>query len=413
MVDEARFPGQQEGEEVIIFARRHWYVLSQWLRGPFLLLFLSALVTRFAFHALGIEGVRAILAWMIALTPAAIWALWRGLDWWNDYYIVTDRRVIHIERVYGLLERREEAQLDRIQDVAVEVPTIMSNLLGFGNVLIATAGAAGTIAFNSLSNPRGVQARLLSLIARAREPEGGELEAIEAFREMLGLPRQEAQPPPQPSERPSPASEGGQGLRQFIANLFRPSIPYEPGLLVWRKHWWALLKALMSPFINLAVIVIALLSARTFLGEGLPPWAMSLFAFFLTLIVIWILWRSVDWQNDLYIVTNERVVDIEKIPLVFEHRREASLGMIQDVSYTKPSFIAQRLDFGDVRLETAAAVGLFTFDSVPHPQQVQAEIFKRLEAFRQRARQEEERRRQEEIIRLLARYHEATRKEGK
>jgi len=213
----------------------------------------------------------------------------------------------------------------------------------------------------------------------------------------------------EPSERPGPESESEQGLRQYIASLFRPSIPYEPGLLVWRKHWWALFQALTSPLLALATVVILLLLARTFFREGLPPWANLLFALSLMLIAIWILWRSIDWENDLYIVTNERVVDIEKIPLVFEHRREASLGMIQDVSYTKPSFIAQRLDFGDVHLETAAAVGL---DSVPHPQQVQAEIFRRLQAFRQRAQQEEERKREEEIIRLLARYHEATRKEG-
>ncbi len=387
MVDEAQFSGQQEGEKIIIFARRHWYVLSQWLRVPFLLLFLSALATRFAFSYLDIKGTKAILAWPIALMPASLWILWRVGDWWNDHYIVTDRRVIHIERVYGLMERREEAHLDMIQDVTVEMPTFMANLLGFGNVLIATAGAAGTIAFNSVSDPRGIQAQIFSLITPT-EGEGGE---------GLG-----------DGERPAPE----QGLRQFIASLFRPSIPDEPGLLVWRKHWWALFQALTSPLLALAAVVILLLLARTFLEEGLPLWANLLFALSLALIGLWILWRSIDWENDLYIVTNERVVDIEKIPLVFEHRREASLGMIQDVSYTKPSFIAQRLDFGDVRLETAAAVGLFTFDSVPHPQQVQAEIFRRLQAFRQRAQQEEERRREEEIVRLLARYHEATRKEG-
>lgn len=409
MVEEARFPGQQEGENVIIFSKRHWYILSQWLRGPFLLLFLSALVTRFAFDALDIEGVRALLAWSIALAPASLWILWRVLDWWNDHYIVTDRRVIHIERIYARWEKRDEAHLDRVQDVAVEVPTIMSNLLGFGNVLIATAGTTGTITFNSVPEPQRVQAQILALVAKAKERAGKEdLEAIKAVREMLGLPRQEAQRHPQPSEQPSPeGEEAGQGLRQFIASLLCPSIPSEPGLLVWRKHWWALFNALMSPLITLAIAIIGWLSGRILLGEGLPLWASFLFASSLTLIVIWIIWRSIDWQNDLYIVTNERVIDIEKIPLVFEHRREASLGMIQDVSYTKPSFIAQRLDFGDVRLETAAEAGLFTFDSVPHPQQVQTEIFKRLEQFRLRSRRGEEERKQAEFVELLARYHRA------
>jgi len=122
-------------------------------------------------------------------------------------------------------------------------------------------------------------------------------------------------------------------------------------------------------------------------------------------VFVWLLWRVIDWRNDLYVLTDDRVVDIEKVPFRYEHRREASLDRIQDVSYLQEGFLAKTLNFGNVRLETAGEIGAFTFDNVPRPKDVQVEIFRRLEQFRARAREEESRRRQEEFLELLARYH--------
>jgi len=82
------------------------------------------------------------------------------------------------------------------------------------------------------------------------------------------------------------------------------------------------------------------------------------------------------------------------------------------VSYLQEGFLAKTLDFGNVRLETAGEIGAFTFDYVPHPKEVQVEIFRRLEQFRARAWQEEKRRRQEEFLELLARYHQGVSESG-
>jgi len=113
---------------------------------------------------------------------------------------------------------------------------------------------------------------------------------------------------------------------------------------------------------------------------------ITLFIALLLLIigVFWLAWQALDWYNDVYIVTDDRIVDIEKKPLIFEDRREAQLSMIQDVSYVQPNFITRILGFGDVIIETAGRAGVFTFMSVPNPQRVQRDIFARLEQMRRR-----------------------------
>ena len=117
---------------------------------------------------------------------------------------------------------------------------------------------------------------------------------------------------------------------------------------------------------------------------GFVPWL----AIPLAMIIVggmWNLWNVLDWQNDLYILTTDRIIDLEKVPLISEDRREARLQQIQDVHYVMPGFINRLLDFGDVEVETAGRGGGFTFRSVPHPRQVQAEIFARVDQVRKAA----------------------------
>jgi len=162
-----------------------------------------------------------------------------------------------------------------------------------------------------------------------------------------------------------------QTLRELA--LFSPVAGSNPK--IWRKHWAILLVAIFPPLIPI-VLAFALLL--------LTDVQIVIFIALLLLIIsaFWLAWQVLDWYNDVYIVTDERIVDIEKKPLIFEDRREAQLSMIQDVSYVQPNFITRLLGFGDVSIQTAGRVGVFTFISVPNPQRVQREIFARLEKVR-------------------------------
>jgi len=86
-------------------------------------------------------------------------------------------------------------------------------------------------------------------------------------------------------------------------------------------------------------------------------------------------------------------------------RREASLSVIQNVRFVIPHFGAAILGYGNVIIQTAGK-GDFTFDRVGNPGEVQAEIFRRIEAYRARERQREAAQRRQEMAEWFAVYKE-------
>jgi len=413
----SQFPGQLPDEKVYLFERRYWFVLLQWLWAPMALtlaLGLAAFGLTSLFEPLGYALPLAwrLLLWVLSLSPGCGWTIWRVLDWGNDRFIVTDCRVIHIDEIPLIRLRRDEAPLEMVQDVTVYMRGLWQNLLDFGDVISQTAGTLGAVRFTGIRRPREAQALIQALVEdrrRGTASRPGE-DSLREIRELLGI--------PQPGEG-TPPSEGkplhgmhGRERREPLSLALRRLFLAEPQFgerqVVWRKHWWALLGALIQPALAFALATMVWLAVAVVVGRY-SPWIDLFFGVALSGILIWGAWQILDWWNDLYVITEERVVDIEKIPLLAEERREARLDRIQDVRYDQPNLIFRLLDLGHVRLETAGEIGRFTFDYVPHPQEVQAEIFRCLAAFRRR---EEERRRQaqqEAFLELLGLYHQRTR----
>jgi len=196
--------------------------------------------------------------------------------------------------------------------------------------------------------------------------------------------------------------------------MLYPTYPTEEeGVIIWRKHWWVLNSDLILSLLAIFVLVTVWLWALTSLSY--PGWVNVLFALGLAGIAIWIAFKTIDWHNDLYILTKDRVIDIEKKPFVFEHRREANLATIQDVSLEQIGFTAKMLDFGNVLLKTAGRAGEFTFDSVAHPKEVQATIAARMNEFRQNKRlaEQEKQRATTVIVAIVEDYLRQTEGEEK
>ena len=410
------FPGQFPDEEIYLFERRYWFVLLQWVWVPGSLTFVLGLVVLVLTSLAALIGHpfsagTRVLLWILFLSPGCGWIIWRILDWGNDWFIVTDRRVIHIDEIPFIRLRRDEAPLDMIQDVTVHMRGLWQNLLYFGNVVNQTAGTLGTVRFIGIRKPRKVQALILALIggARRRRAAPPEEAPLREIREVLGFPPREEMPVPPEAEGLRWESErfrrGQLGL--VLRRLFLAEPRFGENQIVWRKHWWALLRALVQPTFIFAVIAILWLASGTLFEYS--PWVDVFFGLALMGVFTWVVWHTLDWWNDLYVLTDERVVDIEKVPLLAEERREARLDRIQNVRYDQPSLIYRLLNFGHVRLETAGEIGHFTFDYIPHPQEVQAEIFRRLAAFRQRVEEHQRQASRQALLELLGLYHQRTR----
>jgi uncharacterized membrane protein YdbT with pleckstrin-like domain len=99
---------------------------------------------------------------------------------------------------------------------------------------------------------------------------------------------------------------------------------------------------------------------------GTASWYVAAFGFTLA--------NFLYWFFNIYIVTNERVVDIDFYYLLYKRFSEAELNKIQDISYSSGGLAATVFDYGNVVVETAGETPNLEFDKVPHPQRIVSTI---------------------------------------
>jgi membrane protein YdbS with pleckstrin-like domain len=105
--------------------------------------------------------------------------------------------------------------------------------------------------------------------------------------------------------------------------------------------------------------------------------------------VVWVLicgaYGFFTWyrhQHDLWIVTNQRLLDVSKRNLFDQRVSSADLVNVQDISIEKGGILATLFNFGDVRCQTAGAQSGFVLSGVPNP----AFVLSKLDAARDAAR---------------------------
>jgi CRP-like cAMP-binding protein/membrane protein YdbS with pleckstrin-like domain len=385
-----RFPWMDPDEQLVLRNRRHWFVLADKLIIPVLLLVVALAV--FAFSELDILGI-------VMVAVAGLWIAWRVVDWSNDYYEITTKRVAHREKVLLVSETRDETPLDKIQNVNVE-RGLFGNVLGFGSLIMDTAAASGVprVTFSHMTAPDQVQALIFEQISRVQA--GERSQTRRAIRDQLettmgaGV-RPTLVRPAVAASAASPPSEGESLLQRiYDATLGRTlwiERRTETGF-IWRKHWIRLLYRIWLPtlffLVVFAALILYLTSAQN--GQGL---FLAMFSALLVIAGIWWWWNYEDWGNDRYEVTNDRLIDTEKLPLGLSSRRtETTFDRIQNVSFDIPHPIATLLNYGTVFIHTAGAEGRLDFSWVRNPRKVQAEVFRRLTAYTaaQRDQQTEE-----------------------
>ena len=392
-----RFPWQGGDERVALYLRRHPWLL--WRRLAWPLLVLAALVP-VARHLRLIPPL-----WILSGVLILLWALWLWLEWRNDCLVVTTRRLAHMEKRLLFYERQQQAPLDKVQDVSVVRSGPLAAIFGFGHLTVQTAGATGQITFAHTPRPEAVKEALFAEVNRYRALQRAcRRQSLEAdLRRQLGLtspPEADAsERPTEPALRPEgPADAVALRLTELIRGSF-PRLRQQQGeVIMWRKHWLVLLRDLGWPLLLGAAFAALPLATRIAF-----PWPAA--AAMAAIVLLWLWWQWENWRNDVYILTPDRIVDIERVPLrLHSTRREGSLLNIQNVTYVIPGLLAGLLNCGDVVIETAGQVGNFTFETVYDPSSVQADIFRYVEAFRGRQQQTGDAEQRQALADLLATY---------
>ena len=156
-------------------------------------------------------------------------------------------------------------------------------------------------------------------------------------------------------------------------------------LLVLHRHWFDILSQF---FIILAMLLLFFgsygLTAFFYADIDIQTFS-TLFAFlrnlfftfiWITFFIIWI-----DYYLDVWIVTEQRIINIEQKGLFARTTSELRLEKIQDVATNVKGVIPTFLNYGDVEIQTAAEQEKFLFRNIPDPYAVKDLIMKLQKKF--------------------------------
>lgn len=133
----------------------HWVELVKALFKPVAWLLLTlALVVAASMGGLLADGAALVVVALVLLALGG-WIAYAVEDFRNERYVLTPATVIDIAKKPLGPESRRSAKLDALQNVFYRT-TLISQILGYGNVTLETAGAGGAFTFKSIPNPREV-----------------------------------------------------------------------------------------------------------------------------------------------------------------------------------------------------------------------------------------------------------------
>lgn len=142
----------------------------------------------------------------------------------------------------------------------------------------------------------------------------------------------------------------------------------EPIVLLLRRHWltnvgWLMLAGLMvlAPlFLNIVPLL-----------NNFPANFQIIFIILWYLLTLsFVFEKFLGWFFDIYLVTDERVVDVLFYSMTFKQIADAGLGKIQDITYRVSGVSGSIFNYGDILIQTAGEQPNIEFKSVPRPADV-------------------------------------------
>lgn len=173
-----------------------------------------------------------------------------------------------------------------------------------------------------------------------------------------------------------------------------PRLPFplqddETVLKLCRRHWLYLWpRTVFMTLLALApVIVVAVLLSKADALDGTIGkvfWIAA--AVYLLYWAVRILLGWYRYHNDIWVVTNQRIIDSTKTTPFNLKISTADLVNIQDMSVERDGIVRTLFDYGDILCQTAAEMQEFRLAGIPHPREVQALVDRERDRERLRTR---------------------------
>lgn len=148
-----------DNEQIVVRTRRHWMVLASSFFTNFIIAVVIVIVgVLVSIFAAAMVGPLAFLIFLLLIFP--FFAFMRDfLDWWNEEYLVTNRRVIQAE---GTINKHViDSSLEKVNDVVLN-QTFLGRLLDYGDIEILTASEIGVNKLHTIAGPVKFKTEMLN-----------------------------------------------------------------------------------------------------------------------------------------------------------------------------------------------------------------------------------------------------------
>ncbi|MDP3057471.1 MAG: PH domain-containing protein [bacterium] len=152
------FPGQYDGEEILLVKRRHWIVLLGFVLTiavlflvPIFVYFFLPLVVEIPYTEIFTRLFIFIVGlYYLCLSFLLFYAI---IDYYLDLWIITSQRIISIEQKGFFRRTVTELRYSQIQDIASEVSGLVATYFQFGNIKIQTAAEDQGMTLRQITHP--------------------------------------------------------------------------------------------------------------------------------------------------------------------------------------------------------------------------------------------------------------------
>lgn len=383
------FFGQQPDEQVRLLVRRHWWFMVQPAL-PFVAA--TAILIIILWTAAALPSWASLwylleLVAFLAMLGTGAWFAYRDLiSWWYETYIITNKRIIYSR---GLLEpTRLQTPIEKVQQVGLDIDKLHGLVLGFGTLHVFLTG--GQFYIRDIPNPRQVRDALIGAwedfkASKPKDPPvpapkdteiGGVLEKLGQLKPVPELPNADANRPPIFNADPfiGPRRTFGGFLRipcnvRYLSGEHTVKYVQRSRYVLWRN--------LLLPILLLLVILpLAVAGPQIgFVSKNLQPYWWSGMGLIVVAILMSMALIYMNYVDDVYILTNKRIIDIERyFILFFEKHDETEYKNIRDIKVKVQNIVQRFLDIGDVYIETPGSNPDIIMSNVDQPFLLQDEI---------------------------------------
>jgi CRP-like cAMP-binding protein len=402
------FDWLQRGEMVHLMIRRHPAELIIDLFKPAIALLVAGVFFFFSTLMGPVDSLR-YLAYGIGyplIGLSILWAIWEVIDWRNDYFFVTNQRVVWLEQVVLQSASRQEAPLAAIQSVDVSTNQI-GRIFGFGDVHVRTFTGTGSLTLTGLDDPKRFKSEIEDLLIRVRHKQESTADerVRQSIRQTLGLESAEVEDPVLHVVEPEEAPRRGLLKTREVKG----------DTITYHKHWWVLLAKtwiwLLALFGTVVFVTTLVFYGFVLFNFRFPTTSTLFFATLAFFIFLGILaYHFLDWKNDIYQLTSEMVIDSEKKPFGQEISKSAPIKNIISLEHQRNGILRLILNFGIVKVVVADEI--LTFFDVGNPALIQQDIYYRQEQLKLQEEEAEMEKDRAHITKWLQAYHEVLQSEN-